>query len=214
MSGRRVVVLLSGTGRSLANMIARRDSGHFDVEFAGVISSRAGVRGLVVADKAGIPVATVPRKGFADTESFSAALAEAIDAHRPDLVVMAGFLSHFRLPPALLGRVLNIHPSLLPLFGGKGYYGHHVHEAVLAAGVRVSGCTVHFVDDQYDHGPAILQLPCPVLPDDDADRLAARVFARECEALPRAVSWVLEGRARYRDGRTEYASDLDAADFR
>ena len=189
---KRITVLLSGTGRSLENLIARRREGTLPVAFVRVISSRPGVRGLEVAREADIPATTVSRREFADTASFSTAMDEAVLADEPDLVVMAGFLSLYLFDGALQGRIINIHPSLLPRFGGKGYYGRRVHEAVLAAGERESGCTVHWVDREYDRGPVILQRRVKVLPDDDADSLAARVFEQECEALPAAIRKVLD----------------------
>lgn len=212
-SGRRVTVLLSGSGRSLANLLARQRGGVLDCELVRVISSRRDVRGLHVAERAGLSTTLVERRAYGSPDDFGAALTAAIEIDEPDLVVMAGFLCLYPLPERLLGRVINIHPSLLPLFGGKGYYGRKVHEAVLAAGQRVSGCTVHFVDDRYDHGPAIIQLACPVLPDDGPDQLAARVFARECEALPRAVALVLDGQVRYADGKASFAPGIDRALF-
>lgn len=211
---RRVLVLLSGTGRSLANLIAARNGSALDVEFVGVISNRPQVRGLMVAEKAGIPHRVVDRKDFDSVEAFSGALTAAIEEHRPDLIVMAGFLCFYTVPEAWAGRVINIHPSLLPSFGGKGFYGDRVHRAVLESGVRVSGCTVHFVDNEYDNGAPILQLTCPVMPDDSIPRLGARVFARECEALPRAIDWCLSGTVELREGRAYFTRDMETAEFR
>lgn len=201
----RVAVLLSGGGRSLANLVERRDRGELPVDLVGVISSKRNVRGLEIADAAGIPTGVVARRDHADVESHGAALTEAIDRLAPDFVVMAGFLSYYAIPDRLVGRVINIHPSLLPLFGGEGFYGHHVHEAVLKSGMRVSGCTVHFVDDRFDHGPIIAQRACPILPDDTVDTLAARVFEEECEALPAALLDLCAGRVRCVDGRSVWS---------
>lgn len=205
MSTYRVAVLLSGTGRSLANLVARRDSGELPIELAGVVSSRRGVRGLEIAEGAGLDVRVVPRRDHADTEAFGIALTDVIEDLDPDLVVMAGFLSYYPIPERFLGKVINIHPSLLPLFGGEGFYGDRVHRAVLASGMRVSGCTVHFVDDRYDHGPVIAQRACEVAPHDTVDDLAARVFAQECEALPAAIRDLAEGRVRLEDGKAVWA---------
>lgn len=205
----RTTILLSGTGRSVENLFARRDAGSLTgVEFVRVISSRASVRGLTLAESAAVPTAVCARRDHPSVEAHSEALTELVRADSPDLVVMAGFLSMYLLPDDLLGRVINIHPSLLPLFGGKGYYGHHVHEAVIASGMRASGCTVHYVDNEYDNGPVILQRTCPVFPDDDADALAARVFAEECEALPRAMQWIADGDVAWREGQVDFSPRL------
>ena len=115
--------------------------------------------------------------------------------------MLAGFLSLLKIPDDYLGRVMNIHPALLPKFGGQGMYGHHVHEAVLAAGEQESGCTVHFADNQYDHGPVILQRRCPVKSDDTPDSLADRVMAEEREAYPQAIQMYAEGRVKHVDGQ-------------
>lgn len=196
----RLAVLLSGTGRTLENLIEKSSKDNLGFEFASVLSSRAGVRGLEIAQAAGIPTAVVQRRDFDSVQSFSNAITRSLPLESVDLVIMAGFLQLYLLPESLQNRVINIHPSLLPLFGGKGYFGHHVHEAVLESGMRVSGCTVHFVDNEYDSGPILAQSSCPVLPDDDADSLAARVFDLECELLPRALSMMKKGAVSVRDG--------------
>lgn len=175
----RLGVLLSGTGRTLVNLCERIAAGTLAAEVAVVVSDRADAPGLQRAADLGLPH-HVTRDG--DT-TFA-----LLRAHRVDLVCLAGYLRLLRIPLDFAGRVLNIHPALLPRFGGKGMYGHRVHEAVLAAGERESGCTVHLCDDEYDHGRVLLQTRVPVLPGDDADRLAARVFAAECEAYPAAIA--------------------------
>ena len=109
---------------------------------------------------------------------------------------MAGFLKRVTIPEDFANRVTNIHPGLIPAFCGHGFYGHHVHEAVLDYGAKLSGCTVHFADNQYDHGPVILQRAVPVLDDDTAETLAARVFEAECEAYPEAIQLIAQGRVR------------------
>jgi folate-dependent phosphoribosylglycinamide formyltransferase PurN len=121
------------------------------------------------------------------TADFSRTIFEICGSFRADLVVMAGFVHLVAVPSAFTGRIINIHPSLLPAFGGKGFHGMHVHRAVLDRGCTVSGCTVHLVDDEYDHGRILLQKTVPVLPDDTPESLAARVFAAECDALPEAI---------------------------
>jgi len=191
--GLRLGVLISGSGTTLENLIRRiRDGRLRRVQIALVISSRATVRGVTIAREAGLPVEIIRRRDYADEESFSAAISAALDRVAADLVVLAGFLCHWRLPERYFGRALNIHPALLPKFGGKGMYGRHVHEAVLAAGERETGCTVHLVDDQYDHGPIIAQARVPVLPGDTPDRLAERVMAAERELYPQVIQEVAD----------------------
>jgi formyltetrahydrofolate-dependent phosphoribosylglycinamide formyltransferase len=184
---RRLAVLLSGSGRTLDNLLERIASGRLAAEIAVVVSSRADVRGVSIAEAAGIPVVVCSPKhrpfGEWSDEVFATCRQAGVD-----LVVMAGFLHLIRIPPDFTGRVINIHPSLLPAFGGQGFHGMHVHRAVLDRGCTVSGCTVHLVDDEYDHGRILLQKTVPVLPDDTAESLAARVFAAECDALPEAIS--------------------------
>ena len=142
----------------------------------------------------------VPRRDYDDLDAFNAAVNAVLLPYGVDLVVLAGFLSLYQPPPELAERVMNIHPALLPSFGGQGFYGDRVHRAVLASGVKVSGCTVHFADADYDRGPIILQTAVPVLEDDTVPSLAARVFAAECEAYPRAIQLYADGRLR-REGR-------------
>ena len=186
----RRAVLLSGGGRTLQNLIDRIQDGTLRAQIEVVVSSKDGVFGLERARKHDLPTRVVGRKAFPDTDAFSSAMTAALEPFRPDLVLMAGFLHLYRFPGTWKNRVMNIHPALLPKFGGKGFYGHRVHEAVLAAGEKESGCTVHFADHQYDRGPIILQRRVPVLPDDTPDRLARRVFEAECIAYPEAVGKV------------------------
>ena len=144
-----------------------------------VISSKPGVRGIDRAKAAGLPVECVLRKAFPTTEAFSERLFDLCRSSGAKLVCLAGFLQLVRIPADFTHRVMNIHPSLLPAFGGKGMYGHHVHEAVLNYGAKISGCTVHFADNEFDHGPVILQRVVPVLDNDTADTLAGRVFEED-----------------------------------
>lgn len=182
----RLCVLLSGSGRTLENLLARIADGRLAATVATVVASRGDVRGVAVARRAGIETHVVPRQGrpLAD---WSRDVFDACRAARPDVVVMAGFLQLVEIPADFAGRVVNIHPALLPAFGGRGYHGMHVHRAVIARGCTVSGCTVHLVDNEYDHGPILVQKVVRVLPDDTAESLAARVFAAECQALPEAL---------------------------
>lgn len=182
----KLVVLLSGSGRTLENLLDRIADGRLGADVLAVISSRGDVRGVEIARRAGIPVQVLPPQGK-PLSAWSAEVFAACREPRPDLVVMAGFLHLLEIPADFVGRVVNIHPSLLPAFGGRGYHGMHVHRAVLDRGCTVSGCTVHLVDAEYDHGRILLQKVVPVLPDDTAESLAARVFAAECEALPEAI---------------------------
>jgi folate-dependent phosphoribosylglycinamide formyltransferase PurN len=138
----------------------------------------------------------VDRKQAGSREEFGRRIFEHCRQARADLVCLAGFLQLIHVPDDFLGRVMNIHPALIPAFCGKGYYGHHVHEAVLTYGAKVSGCTVHFADNEYDHGPIILQRTVQVLADDTPETLAARVFAQECEAYPEAIRLFAEGKLK------------------
>jgi phosphoribosylglycinamide formyltransferase-1 len=183
----RLVVLLSGSGRTLQNLLDRIADGRLHAVVVAVVSSRMDVRGVTIAQRAGIPVHVLPPQGR-PLAAWSADVFTVCRDARPDLVVMAGFLHLLEIPADFTGRVVNIHPSLLPAFGGRGFHGMHVHRAVLARGCTVSGCTVHLVDAEYDHGRILLQTVVPVLPDDTADSLAARVFAAECDALPEALT--------------------------
>ena len=183
----RLGVLLSGSGRTLQNLIDRIEDGSLPARIEVVVSSHPDVKGLDRARKANIPAVTVNWKSYSSTQAFSDAVTQELDKVPVDLVVMAGFIRRYLFPKKYEGRVLNIHPALLPDFGGKGYYGHAVHEAVLKSGAKESGCTVHFADLQYDHGAHILQKRVPVLPDDTPETLADRVFHAECEAYPEAI---------------------------
>mgnify|MGYP000355141168 CR=1 FL=1 len=191
-----IAVLISGTGRSLANMIEKIQAGELDCEIRLVISSTPEAKGLGFAEKAAIPAAVLRRGDFPSREEYSRAIFDRVRAAGAELVVLAGFLKQLTIPDDFVHRVVNIHPALIPAFCGKGFYGHHVHEAALAYGVKLSGCTVHFVDNEYDHGPVILQMAVPVLDDDTPDSLADRVFAAECEAYPQALQLIAEGRVR------------------
>ncbi len=184
----RLAVLLSGSGRTLENLLAWQRRGDLPVAFAGVVSSRAGVRGVDIARGAGLPVTVITRREFADFGAHNAAIAAWLEPRFPQVIALAGYLCYFVRPAWFTGPVVNIHPALLPKHGGQGMYGDRVHAAVLAAGERESGCTVHHVDEQYDRGPIIAQVRVPVLPGDDVPALAARVFAAERELYPRVLA--------------------------
>ena len=195
-----IAVLLSGSGRTLQNFIDRIAAGTLPVRITQVISSRPNVAGIERARTAGLPVEVVERKAFPSVEAFSERTLSLCRSSGARLVVLAGYLQLLRIPEDYRLRVVNIHPALLPAFGGKGMYGRHVHEAVLAYGAKVSGCTVHFADETYDTGPIVVQRVVPVLDDDTPDTLAERVFAAECEAYPEAIRLMAAGNWRI-DGR-------------
>jgi formyltetrahydrofolate-dependent phosphoribosylglycinamide formyltransferase len=196
----RLAVLISGGGTTLDNLIKKIDAGELDAEIRVVVSSNPVARGIDLALAAGIPVQIVERREYADLAEFGRATFDPCRAAGVDLVAMGGYLKLVPIPDDFSGRVVNIHPALIPAFCGQGFYGHHVHEAVLAYGAKLSGCTVHFVDNQYDHGPIILQRAVPVEPDDTPETLAARVFEAECEAYPEALRLFAAGRLTI-DGR-------------
>jgi len=194
MASFRIAVLISGGGTTLRNFIEKIAAGRLPVGIALVVSSSPAARGLQFAADAGIPTAVVERKAFASQDDFSRAIFDRCRQSHVDLVAMAGFLKRVTISEDFAGRVVNIHPALVPAFCGEGFYGHRVHEAVLEYGAKLSGCTVHFADNQYDHGPVILQRPVPVLDDDTPETLAARVFEAECEAYPEALRLLAAGR--------------------
>lgn len=196
----RLVVLISGAGTTLQNLLDCIARGELAAEIVAVVSSRGDVAGVERARRAGLPVTVVERRGRAP-EPFNQQVWEAIRAAGADLVCLAGWLHLLPIPNDYRYRVLNIHPALLPAFGGRGLYGLRVHQAVLQAGVKVSGCTVHFADESYDTGPIIVQRCVPVLDDDTPQTLAARVFAAECQAYPEAIRRIASGRYRLQGRR-------------
>lgn len=182
-----IAVLISGGGTTLLNLIERIRAGELAVEIRLVISSSPAARGLEFAAAAGVPSLVVEKAKGGTAAAYSEAVFGPCRAAGVRYVVMGGFLKHVLIPADFENRVLNIHPALLPAFGGQGMYGLKVHEAVLAAGAKESGCTVHFVDNEFDHGPMILQQRVVVEPGDTPQTLQARVFAAECEAYPAAL---------------------------
>lgn len=187
----RLAVLISGAGRTLQNLLDVIGRGELDAEIVVVISSKQDVAGIDIARRAGIPCEVIASRAFASRSAYSAANYAALGPYRPDLILMAGFLRQLEMPEEWTDRVLNIHPSLLPdtsaYAAGKGMYGIRVHRAVLAQGDTVSGATVHVVTAEYDSGPPLMTVEVPVLPGDDAEVLASRVFAVECELYPEAI---------------------------
>jgi phosphoribosylglycinamide formyltransferase-1 len=192
----RVAVLLSGSGTSLENLFEHVEQRGLPARVVCVIASKPDAGGLARAARRGVPAVAVPRKQYRDPKAFNDALHAELERHGPDLVLLLGFLSPFELRGRYEGRALNVHPALIPAFSGKGFYGRRVHEAVLAAGVKLTGATVHFVDEEYDHGPIVLQRAVPVLDDDTPETLAARVQAVERELVPEAVRLFAAGRLR------------------
>jgi len=202
-----VAVLISGGGTTLRNLIERDRAGEVNLDFRLVISSSPTARGLEYATEADIPAEVIQRRAFDGQEAFSEAIFGRCRASGAEVVVMAGFLKRLTIPDDYVNRVLNIHPALIPAFCGQGFFGHHVHEAVLEYGVKLSGCTVHFADNQYDHGPVILQRAVPVLDDDTPETLAARVLEDECEAYPEALRLIAAGRVRVEGRRVRIVGE-------
>ncbi|MDB5299074.1 MAG: Phosphoribosylglycinamide formyltransferase [Phycisphaerales bacterium] len=183
----KLAVLVSGSGTTFQNLADQVAAGALDAEIKLVIGSRPGLGGLEKAATAKVMNFVVDRREFDDCASFSKQVFSLCDDAGVDLVCLGGWLCLLDIPPAYHGRVMNIHPALLPAFGGKGMYGRRVHQAVLDHGCKISGCTVHFVDGAYDNGPIILQRACPVADDDTAQTLAQRVFEEEKIAYPEAI---------------------------
>lgn len=198
----KIGILLSGGGRTMVNILDQIKQNKLDAEISVVISSRSDVAGVDKAKAAGLPVEIVRKKDYPDIKEFSEQIEKILVAAKVDLVVQAGWLCLWNIPGEFENRVMNIHPALLPAFGGQGMWGHHVHEAVLKAGCKISGCTVHFCTNEYDKGAIIVQKTCPVLENDDPDVLAARVFQQECIAYPEAIKLFSQGRISIRDNRT------------
>jgi formyltetrahydrofolate-dependent phosphoribosylglycinamide formyltransferase len=202
-----VAVLLSGNGTSLENLFEYIDRGKLNAEIALVISSKQDAFGLERARRRGVPAVAISRAKLPEIGAFNDAIHAELAKYDVDLVACLGFLSLFELRGKFEGRTLNVHPALLPAFSGKGFYGHRVHEAVLNAGVKLSGASVHFVDAEYDKGPIIVQEAVPVLEDDTPDSLAERVQELERRLVPRALSLIAAGRVRIEGRRTHIASE-------
>ncbi len=201
---KKIVILISGRGSNMEAILKAR----LPVEIAAVISNETDAKGLATAQAKGIPTAVVPHRAFAEREDFDAALAMEINRHQPDLIVLAGFM-HVLTEPFVTryeGRMINIHPSWLPSFTGL-----HTHRRALAGGVRVHGCTVHFVTPGLDSGPIIIQAAVPVIDGDTEDTLAARVLAEEHRIFPQAIRWLCEGRVKLGADETVVFSDVAPA---
>ena len=200
----RIAALISGGGRTVCNLQTAILENRVDASIACVIASRDGLSGIQRAREAGLEV-HVP-----DRSNYEQDLRRLIEACQPDLICLCGYLKKLELDPSWQGRVINIHPSLLPRHGGKGMYGMHVHKAAIESGAEFSGCTVHFVDEQYDQGPILLQRACPIEPGDTAESLAARVFEQECIALPQAIDMIATHKVTLVDERVEITAACEA----
>jgi len=195
---KRIVILISGRGSNMQAMLKVAAAERWPAQIAAVISNQPNAAGLDVARAAGIATSAINHRDYPDRELFDAALAELIDQHSPDLIVLAGFMRI--LTPGFVkkyfGRLINIHPSLLPSFPGL-----HTHQQAIDAGVKVHGATVHFVTAELDHGPIIAQAAVPVLDDDTEDTLAERVLEQEHRIYPQAVLDLMSGALKLVDGR-------------
>ena len=196
----KIAVLISGGGTTLKNLINRIGAGSLNAQIALVVSNNPNAGGLQFASEASIDSKIISHKDFADRNSFSTAIFTALRESGADLIVMGGFLRQLSIPDDFVNRIINIHPSLIPSFCGKGNYGSRVHQGVLDYGCKLTGCTVHFVDDDYDHGPIIAQASVAVEPGDDVKSLAARVFEAECQLLPAVINKIADGNVEV-DGR-------------
>ncbi len=190
----RIAVLISGSGSTLANLLAYQQRGELPVQFALVISSSSSAGGLRYAKQAAIPTEMVAKKDFADPQAHSQAVFGLCREHGVQLVVMGGYVELLAIPDDFANRVINIHPSLIPAFSGHGFYGLRVHRGAIEYGVKLSGCTVHFVDNQYDHGPIIAQRSCPVSSSDTAEELQSRVGELERQLYPEVIAAIAAGR--------------------
>jgi formyltetrahydrofolate-dependent phosphoribosylglycinamide formyltransferase len=199
----RIGAMISGGGTTLMNILEYIKDGRLNAEVPLVISSRSTAAGVEKAKAAGLNVKIIRKKDYPDIDQFSKCIEQELVAANVDLVVQGGWLCLWKIPARYENRVMNIHPALLPSFGGQGMWGHHVHQAVINAGCKISGCTVHFCTNEYDKGPIIVQKCCPVQENDTPDSLAKRVFEQECLAYPQAIKLFAEDRLTIRDGKAK-----------
>ncbi|MCR4429978.1 MAG: phosphoribosylglycinamide formyltransferase [Tepidanaerobacteraceae bacterium] len=203
MQNLKLGVLVSGSGTNLQSIIDSIESGYLQAEVVVVISSKEGAYALERAKRHNIPAYAVERRNFDSQEKYEDEIIELLKKHRVELVVLAGFVKvlspHF--VRAFPNRIMNIHPALIPSFCGKGFYGKKVHEAVINYGAKITGVTVHFVDEGTDTGPIILQKAVPVEDDDTPETLAARVLEEEHRVYPEAIKLYSEGRLEIRGRR-------------
>jgi len=202
---KRVVILISGRGSNLQSILDAK----LDAQIAAVISNNPAARGINIARSAGVDTAVIDHRAFPDRASFEAVLADKVDSYRPDLLVLAGFMRILTegFIKRFKNRIMNIHPSLLPAFPGVDTHRRALHE-----GVRIHGCTVHFVTPDLDHGPIVAQAAVPVLPGDDEERLAARVLEQEHRIYPEAIRWYLDGSLRFDGNRVTVSAGRSAPD--
>jgi len=196
----RIAVLLSGNGTTLQNIIDKTEAGLIDIEIACVVASRPEAYGLERAKAHNIPAFTPEHRYKDNKDAFNDDIWGIIREHQVELVVLAGFMCLLHIPEDYTHKIINIHPSLIPAFCGKGMYGDKVHQAVLEYGAKITGVTIHFVDDHYDHGPIIMQEAVPVFDGDTAESLAERIQAKEREMYMRALQLFSKGRVKI-DGR-------------
>ncbi len=197
----KLAVLISGGGTTLTNFLEKQAAGELEIEVPLVIASRPDCDGIAKAETAGLRCEVICRRDYKNINDFSEAIFDLCRAAEVDLLTLAGWLSLIHIPDDFQYRVMNIHPALIPAFCGKGYYGHKVHEAVVERGVKVSGCTVHFADNEYDHGPIVGQATVSVKGTDTPDQVAANVFQAECELYPRMIRLFATGKMKIVDRR-------------
>lgn len=195
-------ILISGGGTTFLNLHKRIEAGELKAEIACVISSSKKAKGLERAQEYGYPTAAFSRRRFEDDQAYSLAIQNELQKHGVQLVILAGFLKMFHPGQAFENRCLNIHPSLIPAFCGHGFYGMKVHEGVHARGCKVSGCTIHLVNEQYDAGPIVLQKVVTIADGDSPEDIRAKVFEAECEAYPEAIRYFIDGRVSIENNRT------------
>lgn len=202
---KRIVILISGRGSNLQSIL----DANLDAQIAAVISNNPAARGIDIARRAGVDTAVIDHRAFPDRASFEAVLADKVDSYRPDLLVLAGFMRILTegFIRRFKNRIMNIHPSLLPAFPGVD-----THRRALLEGVRIHGCTVHFVTPDLDHGPIVVQAAVPVLPGDDEERLAARVLEQEHRIYPDAIRWYLDGSLKLDGNRVTVRAGRSAPD--
>ena len=201
-----LAILISGSGTTLQNIIDKIDDNSINAKIQVVVCNSPDAYGIKRAEQNNIPTAIVQHKGHNQTEDFSNTIIKEIEKYPVDLIILAGFLHLFKIPDSYAGKVMNIHPGLIPSFCGKGYYGHHVHTAAIESGVKISGCTVHFVDNEYDRGPIIIQRTVHVNADDTPDTLAQKVFKEECIAYPEAIRLFAEGKLEIDEGKVRISN--------
>ncbi len=197
----KLAVLISGGGTTLTNFLKKQAAGELDIEVPLVVASRPDCGGIPKAEAAGLRCEVIRRRDYENKNDFSAAIFDLCRAAEVDLVTLAGWLSLIHIPDDFQNRVMNIHPALIPAFCGHGFYGHKVHEAVVERGAKITGCTVHFADNEYDHGPIIGQKAVPVKGTDTPDQVAANVFQAECELYPQMIQLFAAGKIKIVDQR-------------